>query len=32
VAGRALAEKEFSIEKIIDQHLQIYREVLVANI
>ena len=32
LAGRALAEKEFSIEKIIDQHLQIYREVLVANI
>lgn len=32
LAGRALAEKEFSIEKIIDQHLQIYRGVLVANI
>lgn len=27
-AGRALAEEEFAIEKIVDQHLQIYRGVL----
>lgn len=27
-AGRALAEKEFSIDKIVSQHLQIYEEVL----
>lgn len=28
IAGRALAEESFAIEKIVDQHLQIYREVL----
>ena len=27
-AGRALAEREFAIEKIVDQHLRIYRELL----
>lgn len=27
-AGRALAEEAFSIEKVVDHHLQIYREVL----
>lgn len=27
-AGRALAEREFALEKIVDQHLQIYRELL----
>ena len=25
-AGRALAEREFAIEKIVEQHLAIYRE------
>lgn len=25
-AGRALAEREFAIEKIMDQHMRIYRE------
>jgi glycosyltransferase involved in cell wall biosynthesis len=28
-AGRELAEKEFAIEKIVDQHMQIYKELLV---
>ena len=27
-AGRALAEREFAIEKIVDQHLRIYQELL----
>ena len=27
-AGRALAEREFAIEKIVDQHLRIYRGLL----
>ena len=27
-AGRALAEREFALEKIVDQHLRIYRELL----
>lgn len=27
-AGRALAEREFAIEKIVDQHMQIYQELL----
>jgi len=27
-SGRELAEKEFAIEKIVDQHMQIYRELL----
>ena len=27
-AGRALAEREFAIEKIVDEHMQIYRELL----
>ncbi len=27
-AGRVLAEREYAIEKIVDQHLRIYREVL----
>lgn len=32
MAGRALAEEEFAIEKIIEQHLRIYREVLIADV
>ena len=27
-AGRALAEREFAIEKIVDQHMRIYQELL----
>jgi hypothetical protein len=30
LAGRALAEREFAIEKVVDAHLTIYRE-LIAN-
>ena len=27
-AGRALAEGEFAVEKIVDEHMQIYQELL----
>ena len=27
-AGRALAKREFALEKIVDQHMQIYQELL----
>ena len=28
LAGRALAEEAFAIEKIVDQHMEIYQELL----
>jgi glycosyltransferase involved in cell wall biosynthesis len=31
IAGRKLAEKEFSIEKIVQNHLDIYQDLLVNN-
>jgi hypothetical protein len=29
MSGRALAEREFAIERVVDAHLAIYRELLV---